>query len=40
VGGGLGLLPDDSTTLPASFDIDYVRVYERGAASAPLSPTR
>jgi beta-glucanase (GH16 family) len=33
VGGGLGLLPDDSTPLPASFDIDYVRSYQRGVPS-------
>jgi hypothetical protein len=33
VGGGLGLLPDDSTILPASFDIDYVRIYQRGGLS-------
>jgi len=29
VGGRLARSPDASTTLPASFDIDYVRVYQR-----------
>jgi hypothetical protein len=33
VGGGTGNLsarmPDESTSFPASFDIDYVRVYRR-----------
>jgi beta-glucanase (GH16 family) len=33
VGGGTGSLaartPDDSTPFPASFDIDYIRVYQR-----------
>jgi beta-glucanase (GH16 family) len=29
VGGRLARSPDGSTTLPASFDVDYVRVYQR-----------
>jgi beta-glucanase (GH16 family) len=29
VGGRLARSPDASTTLPASFDIDYIRVYQR-----------
>ena len=29
VGGRLAQAPDATTSLPASFDIDYVRVYQR-----------
>jgi beta-glucanase (GH16 family) len=29
VGGRLASSPDASTNLPASFDIDYIRVYQR-----------
>ena len=29
VGGNLARAPDASTTFPASFDIDYIRVYQR-----------
>jgi hypothetical protein len=34
VGGRLARAPDASTPLPASFDIDYVRVY-RSSGSEP-----
>jgi len=35
VGGRRGLLPNGSTVLPASFDVDYIRVYRHGAAAKP-----